>query len=315
MNYDLALIIPFYNAQKLISRSFQNCQKLSELAKIQILYIDNVSKDDSFSILKKKIQNKKNFFLYKTAKKNLKSPGIARNLGIKYAKAPRIIFLDIDDNLDTNHIKKLITYLKKNNSNIIYLKKNIIDENKILKNNESPYVKYSKKNIKDFFIKSMNRASISIVFKKTFLLKNKIFFKKGIFEDIFFTFKAHYYDTKIKKTFPFKIYKKFIERKSITNSKITMYHLSCMYDAWNDIKNFLKKNLNPKNYNILDKFIQFRLRGEFANEYQKIVKSKNTLKTKKKYLNFAIKKYKKIIKPNFKVLTTKDKVAHRELKY
>ncbi len=315
MSFDLSIIIPFYNAKKFINQSFNNCKQLAKIEKIQILYIDNLSKDKSFAILKKKIKNNKNFNLLKTANKFKKSPGIARNLGIINSKSQNIIFLDIDDTLDVKNIKNLINFIKKNNLNIIYLKKKIIDKKKLLIQNESPFIKYGKKNIKDFFTKSLNMAAISIVYKKKFLLKHKIFFKAGIYEDIFFTFKAHYYNNKIIKTFPLAIYNRFIHIKSITNKKIEMYHLSCMFEAWKNINNFLKKKLNQKKYIKLHKYIQFRWRGEFANEYYKIVNSNNKLIMKKKYLNFIVKKYRKVISPNFKVLTIKDKVVQRELKY
>lgn len=315
MDFDLSIIIPFYNAKKFINQSFNNCKRLAKNEKIQILYVDNLSKDKSFNTLKKKIKDKKNFTLLKTAKKFKKSPGIARNLGIINSKSQNIIFLDIDDTLDVKNIKNLINFIKKNNLNIIYLKKKIIDQKKLLVKNESPFIKYGKKNIKDFFTKSLNMAAISIVYKKKFLLKHKIFFKTGVYEDIFFTFKAHYYNNKIIKTFPLPIYNRLIHIKSITNKKIEMYHLSCMFKAWKNVNNFLKKKLSAKKYKILDKSIQFRLRGEFANEYNKIVNSKIGLRTKKNYLNFIVKKYRRFIKSNFKVLTIKDKIVQTVLEY
>ncbi len=315
MNYDLSIIIPFFNAKKFINQSFQNTEQISKNEKIQILYVDNLSRDNSFSILRQKVKNKKNFVLLKTTKKFKNSPGIARNLGIMNSDSSNILFLDIDDKLDVTNIKKLTNFLKNNKSNIIYLKKKVIDKKKILIKSESPYLKYNKKNIKDFFIKSVNRAAISIVFKKKFLLKNKIFFKKGIFEDIFFTFKAHYYNNTIVKTFPLTIYNRYIHNKSITNTKINIYHLSCMFESWKNINDFLKKNLNSKKYININKYVQFRLRGEFANEYHKIVNSNENLKIKKKYLNFIVKKYRKVISLNFKALTLKDKVVQRVLKY
>ena len=88
-----------------------------------------------------------------------------------------------------------------------------------------------------------------------------------------------------------------------------------MFESWKKINNFLKKKLSTKKYKILDKSIQFRLRGEFANEYYKIVNSKIGLRTKKNYLNFIVKKYRRFIKSNFKVLTIKDKIVQRVLEY
>ena len=47
MDFDLSIIIPFYNAKKFINQSFNNCKRLAKNEKIQILYVDNLSKDKS----------------------------------------------------------------------------------------------------------------------------------------------------------------------------------------------------------------------------------------------------------------------------
>ena len=59
MNFDLSIIIPFYNARKFINQSFNNCNQLAKSEKIQILYVDNLSKDESFNTLKKKLKIEK----------------------------------------------------------------------------------------------------------------------------------------------------------------------------------------------------------------------------------------------------------------
>ena len=88
--------------------------------------------------------------------------------------------------------------------------------------------------------------SISIVFKKKFLIKNKLKFKKRIYEDIFYLFKCHYYNTKEIGFFKHKIYIKTNNQFSITNVLITLNHIKFKFKALNSIVIFLKKNFKKK---------------------------------------------------------------------
>ena len=142
MLYEISIIIPFLNAYKFINTSFKNSKDIIKKGNIQIIYIDNNSKDKSASILKTKINHIKDISLLKTTKSMGVGPGIARNLGIKFAKGRKILFLDVDDELMTNKISKLIKFSKKNNSNLTYLGKKLIKNKKFQNKKQSPYLKY-----------------------------------------------------------------------------------------------------------------------------------------------------------------------------
>ena len=89
MSFEISVIIPFLNAYKFINKSFQNSKDIIKKENIQIIYIDNNSKDGSASILKRKISNIKSISLLKTKKSMGLGPGIARNLGTKFAKGKK----------------------------------------------------------------------------------------------------------------------------------------------------------------------------------------------------------------------------------
>ena len=311
---NLSIIIPFYNAEKFINKNFYSCLKILKNINAEVIYVDNLSNDNSYIKIKKKIKNYKNFSIFKIPKKFKNSPGIARNIGIKNENLKNIIFLDIDDELVINNPKKFNNYIKKNKSNIIFIKKKIIKKNKSLVDEKSPFIKFNKYNLSVFFSKSINMAVISIIFNKNFILKKKIFFQKGIYEDILFIFKAHYYNEKKIGFLDSIIYKKNLHSNSITNSKLSINHLRYMFLAWKNINEFLKKKLNKKEYNKVKTAIQFRLRGEFANEYNKIINSNIKQPKRKQFINFIVNKYKSVIIPGFKVLTKKDKIAQSVLK-
>ena len=101
-------------------------------------------------------------------------PGVARNLGVKKANSSLLMFLDIDDRIETKYLNGLIKYCKKIEDNFIFL-------NMKSKRIRSPYVPYNKNNLKIFFRSSTDMFVIGKIFKKEFLIKNNLFFLKNIY--------------------------------------------------------------------------------------------------------------------------------------
>ena len=145
----------------------------------------------------------------------------------------------------------------------------------VIKNNSKifrlpPNIDYSKKKLVPFFVKKNNMECIGIIYKKDFLKKNKINFNQGIYEDIFFVFKTYFInELKIGK-FNRQIYLKYFNKNSITNSKININKIKYKFLAFRNIVIFLKKNLIKKDLFKIKKYIQYRLRGEFANQLMNI---------------------------------------------
>jgi hypothetical protein len=90
---------------------------------------------------------------------------------------------------------------------------------------------------------------------------------------------------------------------------ITHHHIVCKFNAWKSIYIFLKKRLSENQFEKLSKDIQYRLRGEFYNQYTEIHKTGLSSRTKDMLTNHAIKCYKKIIKKIYNSFTFKDKLT------
>ena len=235
-------------------------------------------------------------------------PGVARNLGVLNAKSKYILFLDIDDFLEIKYFERLLNLIKKNNNNFIYLNKKIISTN-IIKATEAPYLEYNKKCLDIFFQNTNNMQSIAIIFDKKFLLNHKIKFEKNIYEDIFYIFKCHYYNLKKIGHFTNNIYIKINHQSSITNTKKSLNHIICKFNAFKNIELFLKKKLTKNSFKKLNTSIQYRWRGEFANEYDQIIKSSMNKYKKVIFVNYLKQLYKKKIKKDFLAITNKDKIT------
>ncbi len=109
----VSIIIPVYNGEKYI----QNCidSVINQTYKnLEIIIVNDGSKDDTLSVLKK----------YKTDKRikiiNKENGGLssARNTGLKYVSGKYLMFLDSDDYLSLDAIEKMISASSVNNSDI-----------------------------------------------------------------------------------------------------------------------------------------------------------------------------------------------------
>ena len=186
----LSIIIPFKNSEKSIIKTLDSIKTQNANSNFyEVLLINDFSNNKTAHKVKKYISCLKNFKLCKS-KKNIIGPGHARNIGIKYSKGKYILFLDSDDTLKKNCLKKLLNNINVIKSDIYAFGFNIIDiigNMKKKKRHDFHLLKLEKNEIfKKYFEASIIPQVIANLFLRKFILKNKIEFKKGYFEDILF---------------------------------------------------------------------------------------------------------------------------------
>lgn len=299
----ISVIIPIYNQEHFIAKYFKNFEKLYH-KNIEFIFIDDASTDNTVKIIKKLIISKKNhnFKFYKLKKNG--GPGIARNLGIKKSSGNNLLFLDSDDYLIKKNLLKIIKFISlKQNYNLIlidYLKR----KNKQMKICKKKLL--GKTIVKLFLRTELDMCSNFYLFDKNFLIKNKISFLKGYYEDILFMLKVFFY---MKKFYIFdkKVYIKNTNPNSITNT-FTKKHVVDFINATFQKKNFFDKEIRPKIKN-LERDCQYGLRGDymFSN------KINNKIKTKKLKKSFIDNKFRKLIINNFMIKTSYDSQVKKRL--
>lgn len=148
MSFLVTIIMPAYNAEKLISDSIESV--LSQTyTNFELIVIDDCSKDQTVKVVESFILKDSRIKLVK----NIKNKGVAetRNAGLDQAKGNVIAFLDSDDRWVENKLEKQLAILYKNpDIDIVYSAyyrfnnagiKNIVkvpnylDKNKLLKGN------------------------------------------------------------------------------------------------------------------------------------------------------------------------------------
>ena len=113
--YKISIVIPVYNAKKYIDRCLKSLIKQTE-KNIEIILVNDGSKDNSLEILNKYKKDNKNIKVYDQINKG---PGAARNLGISKAKSKYIGFVDIDDYIHKDMYKLMLEEIEKSNSDIV----------------------------------------------------------------------------------------------------------------------------------------------------------------------------------------------------
>lgn len=102
--YLVSVIIPVYNSEKLLKRCLESV-KNQTWNSIEIIIVDNGSKDNSIKIIKEYVEKYSNFTWHVCEKKGASE---ARNLGIDKANGDYIVFVDSDDYVSENYIEKMI---------------------------------------------------------------------------------------------------------------------------------------------------------------------------------------------------------------
>ncbi|HEM7526761.1 TPA: glycosyltransferase family 2 protein [Providencia rettgeri] len=93
-NILVSIIIPFYNASNVIYNSLEFIKKIIENEKVEVIFIDDGSTDNTIEIIESILSNRTNFKLFR---KNNNGVSSARNLGISKSSGKYLMFLDADD--------------------------------------------------------------------------------------------------------------------------------------------------------------------------------------------------------------------------
>lgn len=181
----VSIIVPIYNVEKYIERCIKSL--ISQTYRdIEILLINDGSLDDSKNICERYEKIDKRIKLYNKENGGLSD---ARNYGLKRATGEYILFVDSDDYIESNAVEVLIAEMQKDNLDIVagnaaleadgedkkYLDITKHDDNKVT-------------NGLEYYVSSIEtdcfQASPWVyMYKSEIILKNNLFFEKGILHE------------------------------------------------------------------------------------------------------------------------------------
>lgn len=160
----ISIIIPIYNAEKYLLKCLDALANQT-FKDIEILCIDDGSKDKSLRILKQYASQDSRFKVFTQTNSG---PAAARNLGLKNASGKYLMFCDSDDWYEPNMCEQMYKTIISQNVDVVVCGCNIIDEEKNIRLQEdlSYYqLKYEKK----------QNITTDVFWNTNVLLWNKIF--------------------------------------------------------------------------------------------------------------------------------------------
>ncbi len=244
MKDKITVIVPIYNADKYLIKCIDSIVN-QEYTNLEILLIDDGSKDDSFKICKE--YEKKDKRIVVIHKEN---SGVSdtRNLGVEKATGQYIMFVDSDDIVTKDCCSYLLQMTKKYSSEItignVYKTSNKNYELPILEKEEYCFADKKEKMYLTIYNNSFENIQytegpVGKLYSRDMLIKNKIKFNKKVRygEDSLFNLECYYFSKKIFISNHY-VYIYYDNDDSVTHSK---FHQ--MFNNINLCLNYHKKKL------------------------------------------------------------------------
>lgn len=291
INPKISIISSVYNREKFLLRFINSIQN-QDFNNLEIIFIDDCSKDNSVNLIKQLQEDDERIILIQ--QKNNKGTFISRNLGALFSRGDYLIFPDPDDILSRNILKYCYNFVEKYHYEMIrfniYIGNGNIFVNNIIKGIKSrpvyqpelsTYLFYAKGflsqidfNLSNKFIKKKAYIRALNCLSNFYLNLYLVSFEDGIMNYILYRIVKSFYF--IKKIGYFYI----INNQSITiniskilqkNLKSIFVYLKIVFEYTKntkyekDIANWLLNDLS-KNYNEFNDFIILAKNAKFYND-------------------------------------------------
>lgn len=202
----VSVIIPCYNVEKYIDRCLESlmCQTVS-VTSLEIICIDDASSDGTLDKLKKWEQKLGNIMTVVQCESNGKQ-GTARNIGIEFAKADYIAFIDGDDWVEKDYFEKLYRPIQIDNYDVVTCSYQrdasdaltYFQKRETGKESRSLLVDSVEKRKIFFNLYSCGHQVWGKIIRREVLIENRIFFPEQItYEDGYFEALLHFYVQKV----------------------------------------------------------------------------------------------------------------------
>ncbi|MEF2889415.1 glycosyltransferase [Turicibacter sanguinis] len=284
MNPFLSIIIPFFNAEEYIEQTISSiCKQITD--DIEIILIDDGSTDNTHSIIYTFINKYNNIFYYRIL--NCGTGG-ARNYGISRSNGKYIWFIDSDDYISEEALDKLISNLKKTNTDVLHFNfKYVWDD--MIKENKKQIIFDGNGN--EFLVKGLLRNQISIttwsnIFKRDLIDRHKIRFTPNIFvEDEEFFLKVFAVSDRIISVND--VYYYYVQRNNSVANDVGKIEdrTKSKFIIRKHIKDFMKSNvnINQETVNHIETYLVFLLLFDYCL-FPKLNK-RNKVNYKKEIIN------------------------------
>lgn len=242
-NVKVSIIVPVYNGEKYLPKCLDSLVNQT-LSDIEIVIINDGSKDNSHDVIDKYASVYSNKIVYK----KIKNGGVsnARNMALDMANGEYILFCDCDDYIDLDMCETLYNKAKETHSEYIVCGYYSEDEKgkfkKMSLGNMSEYSKSLEENPNIIF--DSNSFIASKLISKKIIDKYNIRFNKkyNIFEDLLFAYMTMLKANKIEKVN--KAFYHYIRRDGVSASGGFGSKFYDLFPVMDDLKEYYLENTN-----------------------------------------------------------------------
>lgn len=266
----ISIIMPIFNPPEDLFYMSLNSLLDCNNKNIEFILVDDGSKDYVEKICAEYVKKDSRFKYYNKPNGGVSS---ARNLGIDVSNGKFLLFVDSDDQLNSNGVNKYLKIIDEVDPDFVFGNCEIVKDDNILSSTFSK--KYKEYNdsveiLKDIFCCKIPSSPWGKLFKKDIILKNNLSFNTNlaIGEDLYFNYN---YLTFVKQCYFISdiVYRYFIRDNSAMTSKFNIKHIDSIKSI-----NFIEIDVNIRQQKELLKSIY----GRKCYEYISLSLKTNDLK-------------------------------------
>lgn len=181
----ISVLIPCFNHERFLGDCLESLI-LQTYENIEILIVDDASKDDSWQIIESYKERLKERFVNVYVKKNEHNRGISPNLNemLRIAKGDIIKILASDDFLDPNYFEVLYNIIEDKKIDLVFSNAYLVEEQSCLNNPIIKDIYYDSNPLCEKKVRLFERIfKGNIICAPSVMLKKNIFTKYGIFDE------------------------------------------------------------------------------------------------------------------------------------
>lgn len=281
----VSVIIASYNVAEFLPISLKALTRQT-LKDIEIICVDDASTDDSLKILKEFEKKDKRVKVIANKKKTYLSPSAARNIGLKKAAAPYVMFCDADDYYEPEMCQKMYEAISKHDADLAVSEINVIYRaHREMKVSDDHYytLKYSgMKTVTGDVVMNTDFAPVNKIFKKELINEYNLEFPENLkYEDAYFcsayfcvSKKVYYINERL---YNYVRHAGSIMSQTWSDDKNTDYaidHLEIAFKLYDFLAQYGLLNKYPQLYwRIFESFLRFALVNSKSRERVKQVRA------------------------------------------
>lgn len=263
----VSIIIPTYNRADILSETLDSIL-LQKFEDWECIIVDDGSTDSSQEIINKYIKADSRFKFYNRPSDRSKGANVCRNFGLEKARGEYINWFDSDDIMHSNFLKHKVEILERNISLdfCACISKTFSQNFKDAEVIERPRVMNSDNYIEDYLINGLYFYTPSPLWRSTFL-KGKKCFDETLYrsQERDFHFRMLTFNPKFIYIDKVLFYVR-TGSNSITNSaSSSLQAQKSVFKYFNGVFDYLKRNKNLNNRDVLMKYVFYRQATNYYN--------------------------------------------------